>query len=238
MKKLLLFMIGTMLAFSAYGQSKLPPCQGSDVTKWSNCFGTQTFGGGSKYVGEYKDGRKNGQGTLTFQNGEKYVGEWKDGIKSGQGTFTYADRDNYIGEWKDGKKNGQGTYIWANGDKYVGEFKNGVSRGRGVQSYADGRPSQEGIWADNQFVRAEKLNLPNQQIDLALNEKRSRLDEAQDTQSKLPPCPKVDYTKNTHSGIGGRTEKWHNCFGRYIFELNDSFKGSMTVIIQCEKLHG
>jgi hypothetical protein len=35
-------------------------------------------------------------------------------------------------------------------------------------------------------------------------------------QSKLPPCPKPDYSKNVHLGIGGRTEKWHNCYGRYV----------------------
>ncbi|CAM8623317.1 Caspase domain containing protein [Oxalobacteraceae bacterium] len=47
---------------------------------------------------------------------------------------------------------------------------------------------------------------------------------AQAQQSKLPPCPAVDYSKNTH---GGRTEKWHNCFGRYVAELNDAFKGDV-----------
>lgn len=31
---------------------------------------------GSKYVGEFKDGKKNGQGTATFANGDKYVGEF------------------------------------------------------------------------------------------------------------------------------------------------------------------
>ena len=38
-----------------------------------------------EYVGEYKDGKRNGQGTLTFSDvstfsdGKKYEGEWKDG---------------------------------------------------------------------------------------------------------------------------------------------------------------
>ena len=31
------------------------------------------------YVGDWKDGEKNGQGTFTFPDGEKYVGEWRDG---------------------------------------------------------------------------------------------------------------------------------------------------------------
>jgi len=44
-------------------------------------------------------------------------------------------------------------------------------------------------------------------------------------QSKLPPCPPVDYSKNERHGVGGRTGKWHNCFGRYVAELNDAWNG-------------
>ena len=47
---------------------------------------------------------------------------------------------------------------------------------------------------------------------------------AQAQQSKLPPCPPVDYSKNTH---GERVANWHNCFGRYVSELNDTFKGDV-----------
>ena len=32
---------------------------------------------GTKYVGEYKDGKRHGQGTLTTPDGRKYEGEWK-----------------------------------------------------------------------------------------------------------------------------------------------------------------
>ena len=38
-----------------------------------------------KYVGEYKDGKRNGQGTQTRLDGRKYVGEYKDG-KTWNGT--------------------------------------------------------------------------------------------------------------------------------------------------------
>ena len=41
-----------------------------------------------KYVGEYKDGKRNGQGTFTYPDGEKYVGEFKDGERNGQGKIT------------------------------------------------------------------------------------------------------------------------------------------------------
>ena len=61
----------------------------------------------------------NEQQTFTFQNGDKYVGEFKNGNRNGQGTYTFSNGDIYVGEWKDGKQNGQGTYTYSNGDKYV-----------------------------------------------------------------------------------------------------------------------
>ena len=58
-----------------------------------------------------------------WENGTKYMGEWKDGKKQGQGTFTYGkgkwEGDKYEGEFKVGYRNGQGTYTWSDGDKYV-----------------------------------------------------------------------------------------------------------------------
>ena len=37
-----------------------------------------------------------------YEDGAKYVGEFKDGRRNGQGTFTYADGDKRVGEFKDG----------------------------------------------------------------------------------------------------------------------------------------
>ncbi len=183
---------------------------------------------GDKHVGEYRDGKKHGHGTYYFANGEKHVGEYKDEKKHGQGVYYFANGDKYLGEFKDDKSNGQGTYTFATGEKYVGEFKDWKKHGQGTNTFADGRV-QEGIWADDKFVRAEKVNLPpiNQQTDVAINEEPRKLDADRKAQSKLPPCPAVDYSKNTHTGVGGRTEKWHNCFGRYVLELNDAAKGSV-----------
>jgi len=45
---------------------------------------------GEKYVGEWKNGKKNGQGTYTFYYGRKYVGEFMDG-KRWKGTMYYKD---------------------------------------------------------------------------------------------------------------------------------------------------
>jgi len=41
-------------------------------------------------------------GTGTFK-GDKYVGEWKDGKYDGQGTYTWADGTVYKGLWENDK---------------------------------------------------------------------------------------------------------------------------------------
>ena len=81
---------------------------------------------GSKYVGEFKDGKPNGQGTSTNPTGQKYVGERKDGKKNGKGTFTLPDGRKYVGEWKEDKP-WNGTYYDKNGN-IKGKYVNGVEQ--------------------------------------------------------------------------------------------------------------
>jgi hypothetical protein len=65
-------LILVLMAGTALGQSNLPACQGSDATRWNNCFGSWTVSTGEMYVGEFKDGRYNGQGTYTWAD-ETYL---------------------------------------------------------------------------------------------------------------------------------------------------------------------
>ena len=162
---------------SAYAQSKLPACSsGWFSSGFHNCFGTETFDNGDKYVGEWKDDNRNGQGTYTHADGNKYVGEYKDGKRNGlgtffalandqfkgniyvggfkdgkfngQGTMTFADGNKYVGEWKDDNRNGQGTMTFADGNKYVGEFKYDKYNGQGTYTFADG-DKYVGKWKDD-----------------------------------------------------------------------------------------
>ena len=55
----------------------------------------------TKYVGG-KDGTQNGQGTLTFPDGTKYVGEWKNGKE--WNITLYENNGNIIGRFVDGVK--------------------------------------------------------------------------------------------------------------------------------------
>ena len=45
----------------------------------------------------------NGYGTYTYANGSKYVGEWKDGKENGQGTYKFANGKVDKGIWKNNK---------------------------------------------------------------------------------------------------------------------------------------
>jgi len=103
----------------------------------------------------------NGYGTYTYANGSKYVGEWKDGKENGQGTYTWVsgntwlNGNKYVGEYKNGKIYGQGTYTWANGNKYVGEFKDAKRNGLGTYTFANGTVDK-GIWKNNQLIEPKQ----------------------------------------------------------------------------------
>jgi hypothetical protein len=162
MKNLTRFVLLCLLGFgSVFAQSKLPACQGSDISSWSNCFGNTTFPDGQKYVGEFKDGKENGQGTTTFSNGQKYVGDYKDGEFNGQGTYTNPDGHKYVGEWKDGKQNGQGTLTNLSGFKYVGEFKGGHFNGQGTLTPANSGDKYIGEFKDGKTNGQGTLTLAN-----------------------------------------------------------------------------
>ena len=68
--------------------------------------GTFTYPDGIMYVGEFKDGLKNGKGTLTSPYGENYEGQiylgvWKD---DEPWNGTQYDKDgNILVEWVNGK---------------------------------------------------------------------------------------------------------------------------------------
>ena len=94
-----------------------------------------------KYVGKWKNGKKNGKGIKTFTDGIKYVGEFKNDNYHGDGTETFIFNGNvvskYVGEWKNGyKKKGIYTSITADGYlEYIGEFKNLDYHGIGIETF-------------------------------------------------------------------------------------------------------
>jgi hypothetical protein len=97
MKKLVRFALPSLallLSEATFGQSNLPACRGTDVTRWNNCFGSWNDSNGDKYVGEFKNGQRNGQGIISDNNGKlKETGIYKDGTLF---IWRYIDPNSFI----------------------------------------------------------------------------------------------------------------------------------------------
>lgn len=108
-----------------------------------------------RYVGDFKDGKKQGRGQYTFANGDRYEGDFANDTPNGKGKYQFANGDVYEGEivagrisgmgvymtkgldriegsFVDAKANGHALYLFAGGDKYEGEMAAGRLSGKGV----------------------------------------------------------------------------------------------------------
>ena len=123
---------------------------------------------GNNYVGEWKEGKRNGQGVYIYDKviynpkglypelnavpGKYciYIGEWKDGKQNGHGIDSTYWGEVYKGEWKDGKKDGQGVLTGSGGKwSYSGEWKRGKRNGQGIDVFT-GIQTYVGEWKGNQ----------------------------------------------------------------------------------------
>ena len=87
-----------------------------------------------RYKGDKKDEEFEGKGEMEYFNG-KYIGEWKNGLREGFGIYINNNGDKYIGNWKNNLEEGDGRYIYKNGDIYDGSFKEGKNEGRGILKF-------------------------------------------------------------------------------------------------------
>ena len=97
---------------------------------WNN-FSKKQYSNGY-YIGEFNNGKKNGQGTYILNDGEKYIGDWKDDNRTGQGTFIWNSGAKYTGDYIKGERTGKGTMNYSDGDKYTGDFLKGERHGKGI----------------------------------------------------------------------------------------------------------
>ena len=131
---------------------------------------------GVTYVGSWKKGKKHGKGvdSLPYDKvndcSEKYVGEFKNDKRNGRGTFYLYDKkgiveEKYIGEWKNNKPHGKGTLSFFKKlqQKYRGDFKNGNRHGRGILTNIHG-DKLEGVWKDDVAYKAIKYTFVSGEI--------------------------------------------------------------------------
>lgn len=128
MKQYVTFFILLLFATNSLAQSPTGCVSG-------NCddgYGKYVWTSGDVYVGEWKNGKRNGEGTYYYPNGEKYIGAYKDDKREGFGTFTWASGNSYSGQWMQGEKHGEGTYYYLSGKKQSGIWSMGEYEGKTV----------------------------------------------------------------------------------------------------------
>jgi hypothetical protein len=103
-----------------------------------NGYGTYEFSNGSRYIGNFVDGRAHGKGIIYFNNGNKYIGHWEDDVRQGEGRFVFNEGHEYRGGFRQNKFYGKGVMNYANGDQYVGQFRNNQPNGLGKYTFHDG----------------------------------------------------------------------------------------------------
>ena len=112
-KAIAIIFLGLLVCSAAFA---FPECEGNDkniskysseyfikAKSWTNCQGIIIYRDGTKYAGEWKEGKFNGQGAQIWANGDKYVGQFKNDNWHGQGILTHADGRIEEGIWKNGK---------------------------------------------------------------------------------------------------------------------------------------
>ena len=107
----------------------------------------------SYYVGEWKNGKRQGKGTLIW-TAYNYTGDWIENKMQGFGQmFLNKPKghkgDTYTGQFKDNKKDGRGIFTCTEGHRYEGQYKNGERNGFGKDIRANG-DEYDGIWKDGQ----------------------------------------------------------------------------------------
>ena len=128
--------------------------EGSGKFIWENgCYYIGQFKNGKKngkgiiyykkgnimYDGDFLNDKKEGNGKLILKNGQYYIGQFKKGKKHGKGIDYYKNGNiMYEGDYLNGKLDGNGKFIFKNGQYYIGQFKNGKRNGKGILYYKNG----------------------------------------------------------------------------------------------------
>lgn len=126
--------------------------------------GTVTWENGSKYSGDWVNGKAHGHGVMDYSNGDKYEGDWREGSRYGHGTHHFKDGGVYCGQWRNAAPDGQGKMTLGNGSHYVGSWKEGKWHGHGIVRPVNGG-EWEGMFHDGKCT-VGTLRRPNGEIEI------------------------------------------------------------------------
>lgn len=140
-----------------------------------NCLqgtGTYAYPDGSRYEGNFRNGKPDGQGVFYYPNGDRYEGQLLRGLRHGHGLLYHENGSVTKGPWQQGEsqnaigagigdriagciegdcQNGYGIYIFKDGARYTGTFRLGRPHGKGVVTYSNGE-KYEGEMSDGAFA--------------------------------------------------------------------------------------
>ena len=98
----------------------------------------KVYENGRKYIGQFKNGKREGYGIMFFPDGGRYEGNWENDLAHGKGIEYYKDGDRYEGEYFEDEEDGEGVYYYKNGDRIMGNYKNGKKIGKYVKLCSNG----------------------------------------------------------------------------------------------------
>lgn len=110
----------------------------------------EDYESGAYYIGNIKNGMRNGHGKYVFTDGSYYEGDFLNGDSHGIGTHIYANGDKFHGRWQNDCKNGLGRMDYTDGSWYFGQFEDDGINGYGV--YFDGEIFRIGRFEDGRCV--------------------------------------------------------------------------------------
>ena len=100
-----------------YGCGTGPKGQGKYEGLWergSQVSGIYTWPSGMKYMGSWKDNRRDGLGKEAREDGTEYTGEFVRGARGPYGVIRLPT-GVYRGSWRNGKQDGEGEEVYLDG---------------------------------------------------------------------------------------------------------------------------
>ena len=116
-------------------------------------FGEEEYYDGSRYIGQFKENKKNGEGNLILVGGDGeslrgYSGEFRNDKIWGKGKFIWNDNKEYIGDWVNDEITGYGI-IREGKLKHLGFFEHNLKEGIGATFYDEQNFVLSGKWENN-----------------------------------------------------------------------------------------